>query len=490
MKITCEYCGNLYDDNEAECPKCGAKTPVELMGDRAPKTIEELKQWYSDRGLPPAKTTRFFIGENYKMPKAFGIYQDGNYFIVYKNKADGSRAIRYKGTDEAYAVNELYMRLKEEILNQKALNADNSVKPDWKQSYKSDTPTADLQQRTRKIFNNLVKITAFLLIGGFILMVINAVLDSAVTSITTIRFVHGIHWMDFVAFAAMLLAAYVFWWISQIAGLCESIKKNQFGKIVSGLLGIVGITILAIIILGFGILGMAGDKKFVKAAEDTMREGYYIGCADQTDENETLWYYPNNKNWALCVDGDWISTSVPPYYEVDGNKISYSRFTLVPSGKYLGKLDSAMVEQLGYPSYFGSPLYEDTYCSYVRGYYKYDDKVYYCLKDSMYGFYVYDYDDGDWENEPLFELPPELRHPSLAPNFYYTPDWDSQTQITDFEDTEVFQEQMEWERAEAEREAKAAAERAYENDYNYDTDYDWDSGDSWDSGGTNWDSDW
>ena len=60
------------------------------------KTIEELKSWYIARKLPPEETTRFFIGKNIKEPRAFGIYQDGNKFIVYKNKADGSRAVRYK----------------------------------------------------------------------------------------------------------------------------------------------------------------------------------------------------------------------------------------------------------------------------------------------------------------------------------------------------------------------------------------------------------
>ena len=41
-------------------------------------------------------------------------YEDGN-FIVYKNKADGTRAVRYRGTDEAYAVNEIYQKLKAEL---------------------------------------------------------------------------------------------------------------------------------------------------------------------------------------------------------------------------------------------------------------------------------------------------------------------------------------------------------------------------------------
>lgn len=87
-----------------------------------PKTIEELKIWYKERNLPDEEITRFFIGKDVKEPRAFGIYQDGDMFIVYKNKADGSSAIRYKGNDESYAVNEIYLKLKEEILNQKAHN--------------------------------------------------------------------------------------------------------------------------------------------------------------------------------------------------------------------------------------------------------------------------------------------------------------------------------------------------------------------------------
>ncbi len=92
------------------------------MATSLPQTIEELKQWYKDRNLPDENTTRFFIGKNYTGPKAFGIYKDeetGN-FIVYKNKEDGSRAIRYEGNDEAFAVNELFQKLKEEIRKRKS----------------------------------------------------------------------------------------------------------------------------------------------------------------------------------------------------------------------------------------------------------------------------------------------------------------------------------------------------------------------------------
>ena len=76
---------------------CGAtNNAVKRTADKTPKTIAELQQWYQDRHLPPYETTRFFIGINYKKPKAFGIYQDGDQFIVYKNKANGERAIRYQ----------------------------------------------------------------------------------------------------------------------------------------------------------------------------------------------------------------------------------------------------------------------------------------------------------------------------------------------------------------------------------------------------------
>jgi len=124
MQIKCEYCGSFINDYDEKCPYCdGVNNNLVRMVSDTPKTISELKQWYIDRQLPPEEVTRFFIGTDYPYPRAYGIYKDAsNNFVVYKNKNDGSRAIRYKGSDEAYAVNELYMKLKEEILRQKALH--------------------------------------------------------------------------------------------------------------------------------------------------------------------------------------------------------------------------------------------------------------------------------------------------------------------------------------------------------------------------------
>ena len=92
--------------------------------DGVPKTIEELKAFCAAHNMPLEKM-RFFIGVDFREPRAFGIYRDENGdFIVYKNKADGSRAVRYRGKDEAYAVNELYQKLKSEVQIRKAKTSD------------------------------------------------------------------------------------------------------------------------------------------------------------------------------------------------------------------------------------------------------------------------------------------------------------------------------------------------------------------------------
>ena len=65
----------------------------------------------------PLERMRFFIGEDRQEPKCFGIYHDEaeDRWVVYKNKADGSRAVRYSGPDEAYAANEIWMKIQSEI---------------------------------------------------------------------------------------------------------------------------------------------------------------------------------------------------------------------------------------------------------------------------------------------------------------------------------------------------------------------------------------
>ena len=63
-----------------------------------------------------SEKTRFFVDQDYDGPKAYVIKRNGiGEFEVYKRKADGSKAVRYQGSDEAYAVNEFYQKFLEEV---------------------------------------------------------------------------------------------------------------------------------------------------------------------------------------------------------------------------------------------------------------------------------------------------------------------------------------------------------------------------------------
>ena len=111
----CFHCGEPLSKKDKVCPRCGAK--VTAPGE--PRTIYELRWFCAQHNMPLAQM-RFFLGEDYEGPRAFGIYQDddGDY-VVYKNKADGVRSVRYKGPDEAHAVHEIYQKLLSEITQRK-----------------------------------------------------------------------------------------------------------------------------------------------------------------------------------------------------------------------------------------------------------------------------------------------------------------------------------------------------------------------------------
>ena len=120
MNVRCEYCSSSYPETEEKCPYCGAPNSTRASaGNVVPRTIGELQAFCAAHRLPLGEM-RFFIGEDYRGARAFGIFKDENgVCTVYKNKADGSRSVRYRGTDEAYAVQEIYRKLKEEIQNQR-----------------------------------------------------------------------------------------------------------------------------------------------------------------------------------------------------------------------------------------------------------------------------------------------------------------------------------------------------------------------------------
>ena len=110
----CAYCGAPVSSASLKCPHCGAANPLYVVPVRsapmAPRTVAELQEYCAVKGLPLARL-RYFIDQDYRQPRAFGIYRDGDDFVVYKNKTDGSRFVRYRGPDEEKAVGELFEKL-------------------------------------------------------------------------------------------------------------------------------------------------------------------------------------------------------------------------------------------------------------------------------------------------------------------------------------------------------------------------------------------
>ena len=157
----CSYCGSTISSEDQKCPYCGAPNPNYVPDmERTvflPKTIEELKEYCAERGMPLLRM-RFFIGEDFREPRAFGIYRENDdTFVVYKNKADGSRAVRYRGPDEAHAVNELFLKLLDECHKR-------GIYPDGKTGSDATRTAGNQQGKPRKGAKILLSILMFLVI--------------------------------------------------------------------------------------------------------------------------------------------------------------------------------------------------------------------------------------------------------------------------------------------------------------------------------------
>lgn len=398
MKIKCRYCGAYINDTCDVCPKCGAQNEDVVRTTKSqPKTIEELKEWYSDRGLPGYEVTRFFIGQNYKKPRAFGIYKDestGN-FVVYKNKDNGQRAVRYEGTDEAYAVNEIFQRLKQEIIEQKMNNVKKAKSGDTSSSG-SDKPKGGLR--------------AFLKNGTFAASMVKFILVA---------------------------------------------------------LGIMLAPIVLIIVVGI----------VIAIVENEPKQGYYnydgntyYFCEKDYGDDYYNWYEYEADTW----DGPIYRDNMPKDLRKKNHAKNYF-------------IQSEWDNTLGCSNFNDTIYYADIQKGFNNtdsGYYKCDDTYYYHMDNSYYSGWYYYSDTDDWQSTDYSNVPDDLKHPSLAPDFYYTPTWDASTQTTDFMESAVYEEyQEEQARIEAERQAQRESSSS-------DSDYDWDSSDSWDSGSTDWDSDW
>ncbi len=382
MKIKCEFCGTMMDDTQSVCPSCGApnRNVRRSSGDQ-PLTIEELRQWYEGKGLPPEEVTRFFIGKDIREPKAFGIYYEedtGNY-VVYKNKASGERSVRYRGTDQAYAVNELFQRLKQEIIQQKMLN----VK---KRQEGTDAQRVKAGKRAKGLLGNLLMIVG--IIGAI--------------------------------------------------AVCFTVFLTVYGLILT---------------------------------RNDPLEGYYA-------YNNTDYYYSGESYSGL----NWFC-----YSAAQKNWQGPLGLDLVPDALETRKESKPYyLQEKWSPELPCSNFQDSVYARDIRaggrtesGYYHCNSGYYYHLT-GIYDDDWYYFDDDTWQSVDYAALPEQLQHPSAAQDFYYTPVWDAETQLTDFEDSPLYQQIVQTEPGETEAQTRSDS----------DSDFNWDSNDSWDSGDTDWDSDW
>ena len=151
----CSVCGGSVRSDEPVCPQCGAPNEV-------PQTIEELKSYCRKRGMP-LQRMRFFIGEDYQKPKAFGIYAENGRYIVYKNKANGTRAVRSDGPDEGYAVKELFLKLLDECHNR-------GIYPDGKPKQMVQPQQKHKRFRSRYTSSNIILYLFILFVALFLLI--------------------------------------------------------------------------------------------------------------------------------------------------------------------------------------------------------------------------------------------------------------------------------------------------------------------------------
>ena len=420
------------EDDAYTCPNCGATNAhLKRTAPQTPKTIAELEDWYRARHLPPYETTRFFIGIDTKEPKAFGIYQKGSSFIVYKNKADGSRAIRYSGNDEAYAVNELYLRLKEEILNQK----NHSQGSQGGSSSGSQPMGKGCLGMLGRFFLCMLAAIAFFTVLGLV--------GSKIDSLRPKQYSY--YEVDGRAYYYYGYTygrnAYEWWDFDESAGDWELYTyvadKKTFPK------------------------GIGHKNVCDSILELADRIGYPYESYTQLIDDSPLYIYNSHKYKDLHHETPASNT----YYYCNGESYYYLDDQY---GARYGKKDNT-------------------------GWYHYDSDngwEYYCNDDNRYKL-----GDDLWYDSDDYAVGKSYSDYTSGDVYYFDggSTWNSGLMASDFGNTVWYSEYEAANTAynEYQRELESSRSSSSSSSWSSDSDWDWDSGsDSWDSGSTDWDSDW
>ena len=412
-KFKCEYCGYDLSTTDETCPICGTSNPYfQRTVPDTPRTISELKDWYKARNLPPEDVTRFFIGTDYAGPKAYGIYRETNgEIVVYKNKSDGSRAVRYRGTDEEFAVNEIYLKLKSEILRQK----ENNIKK------KESKLKSFLHDKTKKIRNSdsgdiigksmFRTLIIICIILSLVLIVKSAIISSKIDCYylldnNQIYYYTTIQWND---------SIYEWWtygekdWEKLEITDDENYKpfddsdirlRDRSASAIANYLG-----------KSSKEIDIYNSKAFINAGHHRKNiDNNYYYC------NNHVYYhlydpYGNNGGWYLYEDNNWEYYCSDDDYEILDEELWYD------SSSYKVYSDDGLEDEYGQPISWDNNLFEDSswYKSYEEDYEDYkerqakknynddDDDYYSWDNDNDYDWDSNDYDwdsnDYDWDSD-------------------------------------------------------------------------------------------
>ncbi len=402
-KVKCSYCGSFIDDALTNCPHCGAVNEYLVRyAKKTPKTIEELQQWYTARNLPPEDVSRFYIGKDVKKPRAFGIYKKDGRFTVYKNKSDGTRAVRYSGTDEAYAVNEIYMKLKEEILNQKNRNLAAKTKASGRTAPSRSSRSAPYRPvrsgtggAFRGLFSNKFSRT-------LIIVIILAFLGSLIEEPEYDRYYDGGS-IDTVYFASHQ-DRYEWWRYDDLEDSWELDETYSSGATRPfGIKKDHEITYEELISRYDGrIPECVTSRSFVDAHHPPVSSGYYI-------YDDSVYYYLNNRygynsGWYTYDDGDWDYYCDEDDKELLGEELWYDTDSYYSSYDY-DSLDSDRFYYYGGDDWITDfsdtefyQTYEQNESDYYSSYSDQDD-------DSGYSSWDDDDDDSwwDWDDDSSWD---------------------------------------------------------------------------------------
>ena len=138
----------MIEETADKCPFCGAtNNAVKRTADKTPKQSPNYSSGIRTDTCRRMRQQDFLLASIIRNQKHLVFIRMAT-SSLYTKQGKRRTCIRYQGTDEAYAVNELYLKLKSEILNQKANNQTRK---------QQQTLTREQKKEKRKTYSSLLQ---------------------------------------------------------------------------------------------------------------------------------------------------------------------------------------------------------------------------------------------------------------------------------------------------------------------------------------------